>query len=256
MAKSSLFFAVIPAPSAPSQVGDPFLQDDELLAIAIPSDGRYIASAGLDKKIYVWSFEAALKQSGNQVRSDGNLKGHASSSKDILDVSPLRQRQANKEGLTRYGNEFWSDDTKSTPRRLPPRSGPSPPRRRNFFDFLYFRRPVDASPSIPFEARRWNFSLFTGRIPTHTVDVAPARDEDRYGIVPPTEAEMAAAMQYAIGNEVNGLGHQGGAAAGVQGSQGPSTQTAQGQNMAAPTEESSDLIGCCGFALVRRSRSH
>jgi hypothetical protein len=37
------------------------------LALTTPSDGRYIASAGLDKKIYVWSFEAALKQSGNQV---------------------------------------------------------------------------------------------------------------------------------------------------------------------------------------------
>jgi WD40 repeat protein len=46
----------------------PLLHDDQLLAIAIPSDGRYIASAGLNKKIYVWSFEAALKQSGNQAR--------------------------------------------------------------------------------------------------------------------------------------------------------------------------------------------
>jgi hypothetical protein len=83
-------------------------------------------------------------------------------------------------GLTLIqGNEFWSDSNiKSTPRRLPPRGGPSPPRRRNFFDLLYFRRPVDASPSIPHQARRWNFSLFTGRIPAHTVDVAPARDED------------------------------------------------------------------------------
>ncbi|KAJ8587616.1 WD40 repeat-like protein, partial [Rhizopogon salebrosus TDB-379] len=37
------------------QVGDPLLHDDELLAIAIPSDGRYIASAGKDKKAYVWN---------------------------------------------------------------------------------------------------------------------------------------------------------------------------------------------------------
>ena len=82
-------------------------------------------------------------------------------------------------GLThKQGDEFWGDDSKSIPRRLPPRSGPSPPRRRSFFDFLYFRRPVDASPSMPLQARRWNFSLFTGRIPAHTVDVAPARDED------------------------------------------------------------------------------
>ncbi|KAJ8597772.1 hypothetical protein M405DRAFT_927839 [Rhizopogon salebrosus TDB-379] len=149
------------------------------------------------------------------------------------------------------GNDFWGDSTKSTPRRLPPRSGPSPSRRRDFFDFLYFRRPVDAFPSILLKAPRWNFSLFTGGIPAHTVDVAPARDEDRYAIAPPTEAEKAAAMQHAIGNE-------GGAAAGVQGPQdGPSTETAQGQNLAAPTEESSDLIGCCRLFLVyRRSRSH
>ncbi|KAJ8586569.1 hypothetical protein M405DRAFT_823180, partial [Rhizopogon salebrosus TDB-379] len=73
--------------------------------------------------------------------------------------------------------------------------------------------------------------------------VAPARDEDRYAIAPPTEAEKAAAMQYAIGNEVNSSAHQGGAAAGVQDPQeGPSTQTSQGQNLAALAEESSDLI--------------
>ncbi|KAJ8592918.1 hypothetical protein M405DRAFT_859341 [Rhizopogon salebrosus TDB-379] len=156
------------------------------------------------------------------------------------------------------GNEFWSDGTKSTPRRLPPRRGPSPPSRRNFFDFLYFRRPVDASSSISLTARRWNFSLFAGKIPAHTVSVAPARDEDRYAVAPPTEAEVAAAMQYAIDNEVNGSAHQGAAVAGVQGpQQGSSTQTAQEQNPAVLTEESSDLIGCCGLYLVcRRSTSH
>jgi hypothetical protein len=182
-------------------------------------------------------------------------------------------------GLTLIqGNEFWSDGTKSTPRRLPPRSGPSPPRQRNFFDFLYFRRPVDASPSIPLKARRWNFSLFTGRIPApHTVDVAPAQDDDvsrsslmlprlwhycnnlqRYAIAPPTKAEVAAAMQYATENEVNGSAHQGVTVAGIQGPQeGSSPQTAQEQNPAVLTEESSDLIGCCGLYLVcRRSTSH
>ncbi|KAJ8587107.1 hypothetical protein M405DRAFT_325182 [Rhizopogon salebrosus TDB-379] len=174
------------------------------------------------------------------------------------------------------GNEFWSDGTKSTPRRLPLRSGPSPPRRRNFFDFLYFRRPVDAYPSISLKALHFNFSSFTRRIPAHTADVAPARDEDvsrsspmlprlwhycnnlqRYAIAPATEEERAAAMQYATNNEVNGSAHRGGAVAGIQAPQErSSTQTAQGQNLAAPTEESSDLIGCCGFVLVRRSRSH
>jgi hypothetical protein len=174
------------------------------------------------------------------------------------------------------GNEFWGDGTKST-RRLPIRRGPSPPSRRNFFDFLYFRWPVGASPPTQSNARRWNFSLFSGRIPAHIVDVAPARDEDvsrsslilprlwhycnnlqRYAIAPPTEAEMAAAMQYAIDNEVNGSAHQDGAAAGVQDPQeGPSTQTSQGQHLAL-TEDSSDLmVGCCRLFLVyRRPRSH
>ncbi|KAJ8587844.1 hypothetical protein M405DRAFT_934497 [Rhizopogon salebrosus TDB-379] len=106
--------------------------------------------------------------------------------------------------------------------------------------------------------RQWNFSLFAGRISAHTVDVAPARDEDRYAIAPPTKAEVAAAMQYATENEVNGSAHQGVTVAGVQGPQeGSSPQTAQEQNPAVLTEESSDLIGCCGLYLVcRRSTSH
>jgi hypothetical protein len=80
----------------------------------------------------------------------------------------------------------------------------------------------------------------------------------RYAIAPPTEAEKAAAMQYVIGNEVNGSAHQDGAAAEVQDLQGPLTQTSQGQNLAAATEESPDLtVGCCRLFLVyRRSRSH
>jgi hypothetical protein len=172
------------------------------------------------------------------------------------------------------GNEFWSDDIKSTPRRLPPRSSPPPPCRRNFFDFMYFRRPVDASPSIPLKARRWNFSLFTGRIPAHTVDVAPARDEDvsrsslvlprlwhycnnlqRYAIVPPTEAEVAEAVQYAIDHAADSRTSQGQAAAGT-----PSSEfCTQGQPASQPTQpvrnsspcihEPSYEIGCCGFVL-------
>jgi hypothetical protein len=42
-------------------VGDPLLHDDQLLAVAISRDGKSIASAGLDKKNYVWNLEAALK---------------------------------------------------------------------------------------------------------------------------------------------------------------------------------------------------
>ena len=50
------------------QVGDPLLHDDQLVTVALCSDG-HIASAGLDKKIYIWSLEAALKQAGDQVRA-------------------------------------------------------------------------------------------------------------------------------------------------------------------------------------------
>jgi hypothetical protein len=186
-------------------------------------------------------------------------------------------------GLTQIqGNEFWGDDSRNTPRRLPPpgRSGPSPPRRRNFFDFLYFRRPIDASPSIPLTARRWNFSLFTGRIPAHTVDVAPARDEDvsrsslilprpwhycnnlqRYGIVPPTEEEMAAAMQHVIDHAADSRASQGQAAAGAQDSevcnqgQPASQPTHPVQNSSPCADESSYEIVCCGFVIRRQSNA-
>jgi hypothetical protein len=172
------------------------------------------------------------------------------------------------------GNEFWGDGTKSIPRRSPPCRSPSPPHRRNFFDFLYFQRPVDASSSIPLKARRWNFSLFTGRIPAHTVDVAPAQDEDvsrlslmfprpwhycnnlqRYAVAPPTEAEVAAAMQYAIDHAADSRTSQGQAAAGVQGSE----FCTQGQLASQPTQpvqnsfpcihEPSYEMGCCGFVF-------
>ncbi|KAJ8588426.1 WD40 repeat-like protein [Rhizopogon salebrosus TDB-379] len=203
------------------QTGDPLWHDGELFALAIPSDGRYIASAGSDKKIYVWSLEAALKQSGDQVRSDGKLKNHAPSSNDIFDSSPLPKRKMN------FGV--------MVPRAPPIAYLPSvahTPRRRNFSDFLYFRRPVDASPSIPIKAWRWNFSLFTGRIFAHTVDVAPARDDDRYTIAPPTEAEVAAAMQYAIDHAADSQASQGQAAARVQGSEA----CTQGQPASQPTQ--------------------
>jgi len=46
----------------------PLLHDDELLTVVLPSDGRYIASAGLEKKINIWSLEAALKQAADQAQ--------------------------------------------------------------------------------------------------------------------------------------------------------------------------------------------
>jgi hypothetical protein len=117
-------------------------------------------------------------------------------SHSIFDVSSLPKWWASNEDLRRYyvgvfvffwshyladtdaAKGLWRDDTMSIHRRLAPRTGPSPPRRHNFFDFLHFRQPVDGSPSIPLYARRWNVSSPTRRVSMHAVDVTPARDED------------------------------------------------------------------------------
>jgi len=48
-------------------VGKPLWHDGEVRTVSMPPDRRYIASGGLDTRIYLWDFEAALKQSSNQV---------------------------------------------------------------------------------------------------------------------------------------------------------------------------------------------
>ncbi|OAX31409.1 hypothetical protein K503DRAFT_787843, partial [Rhizopogon vinicolor AM-OR11-026] len=233
------------------QAGEPLLHDDHLLALAISSDGQYIASAGLDKKICLWSIEAALEKGGDQVRERATLSG------DVLGVSAPSKRKAHSRVLPRYGDDFWGNDTNRTPHRSAPLPEPSPP-RRNLFDFLRFNlRPVETSQQLPLQSRRRNFSLFTGRTSVPTVDVAPARDEDRYGISPPTDAEVAAAMvaalQQASGSAVDGQTLQGQAAAVVQGSQVVTqrqpSQLTPGQKISPGIEEPSYAIACCGFDL-------
>jgi WD40 repeat protein len=49
------------------QVGEPLFHNDELFALAISSDGQYIATAGLDKKIYLWCMGVALKRGGDKL---------------------------------------------------------------------------------------------------------------------------------------------------------------------------------------------
>jgi hypothetical protein len=107
------------------------------------------------------------------------------SSPQALRSSPHQAGPSRAHSIGLQGPRAWPQVTPSPspgpepgPTTVPPRSGPPPPRRRDFFNLPHPRRPVDASPSIPFKARRWNFSLFNGRIPAHTVDVAPARDDD------------------------------------------------------------------------------
>ncbi|OAX35141.1 WD40 repeat-like protein [Rhizopogon vinicolor AM-OR11-026] len=244
------------------QAGEPLLHGDDLLALAISSDGRYIASAGLDKKICLWSIGAALEKGGDQVRSVAKLKEHATLSGDVLNVSAPSKWKAHNRVLPRYGDDFWGNDTNRTPHRSAPFPEPSPP-RRNLFDFLRFNlRPVETSQPLPLQPRHRNFSLFTGRTSVPTVVVAPARDEDRYGIAPPTDAEvaaaMAAALQQASDNAVDSQTLQGQAAAVTQGSQvvtqGQPSRLTPGQNFSPGIEEPSYAIGCCGFDLhfVRR----
>jgi len=68
----------------------------------------------------------------------------------------------------------------------------------------------------------------------------------RYYVSPPTEAEMAAALQDGTGSAVNDSAHQDEAAVGPL--HVPSAQIAQQQNSIAETE----VVGCCGFVLVCR----
>ncbi|OAX32406.1 WD40 repeat-like protein [Rhizopogon vinicolor AM-OR11-026] len=66
------------------QVGEPLLHEDELYALVISPDGGYIASGGLDKKIYLWSIEAVLKKSGDQARSVAKVEEHAILTGDVF----------------------------------------------------------------------------------------------------------------------------------------------------------------------------
>ncbi|OJA20744.1 hypothetical protein AZE42_10539, partial [Rhizopogon vesiculosus] len=164
--------------------------------------------------------------------------------------APSKQRDHNRV-LHRYGDNFWGDNTNRSPHRSPAPSTDPPP-RRNLFDFLRFNvRPVGASQPLPLQSRTWNASLIPVRISRHRVDVAPCRIDDRYAVAPPTEVEVAAAMQDVTGNKANGSVQPGGIAVGVQGpQQAPPTQTPEGKNSGAGIDES--VIGCCGFYLVRR----
>ena len=64
----------------------------------------------------------------------------------------------------------------------------------------------------------------------------------RYGIVPPTQAEIDAAMQHASGNAVDSAVSPGQVVTGAQGPTSP-----------ADTGELEYVIGCCGF-IVNRAR--
>jgi hypothetical protein len=62
----------------------------------------------------------------------------------------------------------------------------------------------------------------------------------RYGIAPPTQAEIDAAMQHASGNAVDSAVSPGQLVAG-----------GEGQTSTADTGELEYVIGCCGFIVYR-----
>lgn len=65
----------------------------------------------------------------------------------------------------------------------------------------------------------------------------------RIYIVPPTDEEMAAALQ--AGDEINDSARPDGAAAGIR---RPHKAGTQGRDSVAGTDESSCVPGCCGFS--------
>ncbi|KAG0696418.1 hypothetical protein DFH29DRAFT_879372 [Suillus ampliporus] len=145
------------------------------------------------------------------------------------------------------GDDFWGDGANRTPRRSADTS--SPLRWRNLFGFLHFStRPAN---ELLHQPRRLNAGLFPVGKYRRPVDVAPARDEDRYGIAPESDAEAAAAMQRTSGNNADSSTAQGQAIAQAQGSQGQPMQT---HDLASGTGETSYEVSCCGFVVSARRR--
>ncbi|KAG2048522.1 WD40 repeat-like protein [Suillus hirtellus] len=228
-------------------VGDPLLHDDQLLAVAMSRDGKSIASAGLDTKIYVWNLEAALQ---NILAADAELKDRPAQARVVR--PPI---QPKKPGLARYGNDFFGNEPDHASRRpAPPASPSSLVRWRRFISSIHLgTRSVDAAQPLERQSRHRNFNLksFSGGRSTRTVDVPLAQDENRYGIVPETDAEAAAAMQRLNSNQANSE-TQSGQPAGAQPSQAQPIQTqAQGT-----TDGAEDFVyegvSCCGFFFGRR----
>ncbi|KAG2742133.1 WD40 repeat-like protein [Suillus brevipes Sb2] len=228
-------------------VGDPLLHDDEVFAVAMSPDGKYIASAGSDKKVYVWNLEAALER--YQGADDGNakLKGRPAQPRVV------RQPIPNTRGSAKYGKDFFADH--SDGRTTPPANSSLLHWRSLFSSLRFSARPTDTPRASPRESRHWNFSLRPVGKSWRTVDVAPARDEDRYGITPETDAEAAAAMQRTDGDEVDNSTQPGQPATVVQASQVQPIQ--QAQISTGGPEDVVYEVNCCGiFFGIRRPTSH
>ncbi|KAG1791851.1 uncharacterized protein HD556DRAFT_1444924 [Suillus plorans] len=97
--------------------------------------------------------------------------------------------------------------------------------------------------STPCNTWHWNSSLFTVGSPRHPVDVAACRDEDRYGIVPESDAEAAAAMLRTNDSVANSSTQLSQLAMGAHPSQGRHTQTQ------ASTSEPQEIEVCCAVGF-------
>ncbi|KAG2054103.1 WD40 repeat-like protein [Suillus hirtellus] len=230
-------------------VGDPLLHDDQLGAVAMSPDGKYIASAGIDKKIHVWNLEAVLINGVGADDGDVKLKGRPAQPRVVR--PPI---QAKKTGAARYGNNFFGDESDYVSRRAAPPTSPSSLIRwRCLLSSIHVgTRPVNASQPIERRSRHWNFDfkLFSGGHSMRTVDVPLAQDEDRYGIVPETDAEAAAAMQRTNSIQTNSA-TQSGQPAGAQ----PIQTQAQGSNGGAEDFVHTGVTCCGWFFGLRRPAS-
>ncbi|KAG2336011.1 WD40 repeat-like protein [Suillus weaverae] len=248
------------------QVGKPLLHDYKLFTLAMSPDEKYIVSAGADANIYVWSLEAALKHNDDEhsgddgnVQPNANLEGHAAQRKDNPVARPVFEQQSSKRGLqAKYGEDFFGNGTDGASRRatlqvIPP----SALDWRSLFGLLDLSpRPSNASHPIPPESRRgiFNFfSFFSGGNSGGTSEVAPARDEDRYGITPETDEEAAAAMERTSGDEANNSTQSGKPAAGTPASQRLPTQP-QGPigEVGEKGDDVNEGVSCCALIFGRR----
>ncbi|KAG2115046.1 WD40-repeat-containing domain protein [Suillus clintonianus] len=123
------------------------------------------------------------------------------------------------------------------------------------FSSLYFSTwPSNAPQPIPRQPWHRNSNPFPVRSSRRPVDVAACRDEDRYGIVPESDAEAAAAMLRTSGNEVDSPMRPSQPAVGAQVSHGRPTQTQA--LTSGPEGGVYEGVSCCGFFFGYRRRSN
>ncbi|KAG2067072.1 WD40 repeat-like protein [Suillus decipiens] len=249
-------------------VGDPLLHDDEVFAVILSTDGKYIASAGLDAKIYVWSLNAALKHAGNDhsadasnAKPDAAVKGHPVRSRDdMMHANKVSKQQPNNRvgGMSKYGKDFCDGDTNPTSHSTVPRASPlSALCWRNLLSFS--PRTPNAPQSIPLEFRRWNFNLFSGGSSIRTIEVATSRKKNRIFVSPPSATELArakatATMQRTNGNKASNStqASQPQAVSGTEASQGRPTETQVAGDEIHTASQIHDMITVFKLLRIRR----